>query len=91
MPAVINQDGERLVWTAKYWQHHSIYQQEFDSLRDAAGFLEYGQDDGLLSPDSILGPDGGVLYDFHGDDSVYDLADRLRAEEARALPGDGPR
>lgn len=66
MPGVINQDGQPLTWTAKYWRYKALYEAEFDSLDEAQNFLERGEDDGELYPDSIVGPDGRVVDDEPG-------------------------
>lgn len=64
MPETISQDGQQLVWIAKYWRYHALYEMECDSLEDAVEFLDQGEDAGELSSDSIVGPDGKVIHNY---------------------------
>jgi hypothetical protein len=57
---IIDENGERLHWTAKYWHYGRLYEEECDSLYDALDYLEDGEDAGNLSSDSILDPDGNL-------------------------------
>lgn len=81
MPQIITQDGQALTWTAKYWRYHSQHSETCESLEEAVRFLEYGEDDGALSSESILGPDGKVLYEF-GRLSIWDVVRQLEEESA---------
>lgn len=83
MPGVIDPEGRSLTWTAVYWRYHSRYEHECDSLEGAVSFLEHGEDDGELSSESIIGPNGEVLYDF-GELSIWDIAGQLRDAEPEA-------
>jgi hypothetical protein len=55
--------SKKRVWVAHYWRYHSEYEDAFDSLEDALGFLLEGEDRGTLSSDRITGPDGFALSD----------------------------
>lgn len=79
MSGVIDQDGQSLTWTAVYWRYHSRYEEERDSLQEAVAFLERGEEDGSLSSEAVLGPDGKVLYEFDRV-NIWDLAEKLRNE-----------
>lgn len=80
-------EDSRPVWTARFYRGGSIDTERFDSLREAAAYLEYGTDDCSLSVDAILGPDGQVLYNLgysDGQIGIEELRERLDAEAARA-------
>lgn len=57
----IDEQGNEQVWTAHYWRHYAKYQHEASSLEDAIRFLSRGEEDGVLSSDSVTGPNGEVV------------------------------
>jgi hypothetical protein len=58
MSATIDQDGYGLVWYLVYWQHHSVYVDEYDSSEAAVAAAENDSVEGYYSPVAIFGPDG---------------------------------
>jgi hypothetical protein len=82
MPQVIDQDGRALTWTAHYWRYGGRHEEECDSVEEAILFLESGEDYGSLSSESILDPDGKVVYSF-GPDDIWNLARRVRNGELK--------
>ena len=65
---VIDQDGQRQVWKAHYWQHHVEEWKEFSSPEDAIAFLSYGEGSRSLSSRGVVWPDGSEReYDWVND------------------------
>jgi hypothetical protein len=85
MAQVIDEDGRALTWTAKYWRYHSPYEEECDSVEEAILFLESGEDYGSLSSESILDPDGALVYSF-GPDDIWELARQARDGQLKRTP-----
>ncbi|MFD4474661.1 hypothetical protein ACFWPU_00890 [Streptomyces sp. NPDC058471] len=60
-------------WTAVYWRYYSKCTETFDSWDEAASFLDNGENEGTMSSEDILRPDGTstgwdwITY-LHGDD-----------------------
>jgi glycine cleavage system H lipoate-binding protein len=61
MPEVINQDGQQLIWIAKYMRYHQPDEAECESLEEAIHFLRHGEEYGYLSEVGIVGPDGQAV------------------------------
>lgn len=75
MGIVIDEDGNTQTWTAVYWRYHSKSEYEASSLTDALNFLQYGEDYGELSSDSVRGPDGTVVIP---NDRIHDVLYKFR-------------
>jgi hypothetical protein len=82
MSAMIDQTGHGLVWYLVYWQHHSVYVDEYDSPEAAVAAAEFGSVEGYSSPVAIFDPDGGRTSLW--DSSFYTAGDMDEAI-ARAL------
>lgn len=61
MTTIIDEWGNEQTWTAVYWRYGARYERQADSLDGALRFLEYGEEEGSLSSNSVLGPDGSVV------------------------------
>lgn len=76
--ATIDQDGHGLVWYLVYWQHHSVYVDEYDSPDAAVASAEFGSVEGYFSPVAIFDPDGGRT-------SLWDSSFYTAAEQDEAI------
>jgi hypothetical protein len=90
---VIGESGNPQSWKAVYWRHLQRYEHEADSLDAALRFLEYGEDEGSLSAESVLGPAGEVVV---AEDEIFDAtfgyghwAKDVRAQTIRAIEAGG--
>lgn len=93
-PIVIDESGAVQQWTAVYWRHFGRYEESCDTFADAYWLLKYGEDQGDLSSEAILGPDGNVLMDaralFEATCSDVDPDDLfVRLSQRAALPAAG--
>ena len=69
------------VWIAVYWRYGGKSEEECFSLREAANYLEYGEEEGTLSSESIRCPDGTV-YTREDRDLDWRQLPALQAEKA---------
>lgn len=94
MSPVIDEQGNPQTWTAVYWRYHARYEHEADSLEDALSFLSNGEDEGALSSEKVLGPNGEVVI---SEDEIFDatfgygrFASQSRETTLRALTAGAP-
>jgi len=78
MTTTIDQGGQAQVWYLVYWQHHSVYVDEYDSPEAAVTAAEFGSLEGYFSPVAIFDPDGGRT-------SLWDSSFYTAAEEDVAI------
>lgn len=61
MPKIIDQDGKRLSWIAHYNRYMHPYEVSCESFDQAIGILFWGRDNGELSPQKIVCPNGDII------------------------------
>lgn len=80
----VEQDAARKrgeVWVASYWRNQVRKEEECFSLREAASYLDFGDEEGLHSSEAIRYPDGTVVS---RDDLNYDMWMSLVVDEVSA-------
>lgn len=63
MSGTITEDGAAVEFVAHYWRHHVERREPFDTIKGAAMYLVYGEDEGELSAHCVEGPDGKTILD----------------------------
>ena len=66
------------VWIATYWRYGAREEDEFFSLKEAASYLDHGEEYGDLSSESILCPDGTVYTSDERVDMEWSLLPALK-------------
>lgn len=69
------------VWIATYWRYGARDEEECFSLKEAASYLDGGQEYGSLSSESIRCPDGTVYTRDDRVDMEWSLMPAVKVEE----------
>lgn len=91
MPTIIDEQGNEQTWKAVYFRYFVRYEDPFESLDAALGFLSHGEEEGTLSAKAVLGPDGEAVVP---EEEIFDArygygrwAEDRRAQTMREIGG----